>query len=955
MPLIDKNAAISLDPKLAETVATKATIPAVSPKTLYDAPVAAPAKVEMAPEATFNEGVIAGAKQTLAKALWDTMETPEFEVQPGYSPEVTYRHDVQKFGSQFNPDEQEYLLGAKSSEEYTHRLQVTVDKQQDMAVMAEAPVGAIAGSIVDVDLFLGFGVGKAVGAASKAAQLSKAVAMAGSGVVGGTAAGMLSTSTQEATNREDAMVVGDILASGVGSLFAGAANAPKFAPRKLPAGPDAVMAVDDAAGGSMRPLFSTYDRLASYIGKDKANTLLANPMDDIGDSAVTHARNAKLDGDRRLASYEAVVQGIVGRGITLNPRARAAIREQRLGLEYDMLKLLNTNRAREIDGLPPITHPNANVQKMADAYINSGYAVEMLKKMKAAGVDGADDIAESANYIPVRHSYDKMRRMVQQGKVSMDSIYQMYGSQIAKMYPGLTDLGLTPSKIGSHFVETQKGAAPVGGIRGVLKEELRHMLVNAGVGKDKIDNLLNDLYKKTEDAGKAANLRRRMDWDFGKVHVDNKGNTISINDFIESDVTSVMQRYNRSMAGRIGLAQAGYPTEASLREALQSGREAFKGDHNLYDKFVEDVQNGLLGRPTGEQLPDFLRTGNTVGAMMQLANSGLYNLVDYGTIAKNFGVTAVAKHFVKSLRGSGIGAVTVKDAETVQQVISGRLIAEGRMRDVVTHLEDNFEAPAGGLHEAVSYAGQSTRFLNGSEFVRRHQVNMVAGILDDLTTKLAAGDAKATEFFARQNIPADRIAAIKAQVDKHGTQLEDWDDYATKEYYTTQMISATDNIAVMVRNGEIPTMMAHSAVGKMLFPYLNFTFAMTQKLLRREYTRNGAVGVAGLLLAQAPLAVLSAAMINISGGKPWDEDLATKTVKALPTLGVGGVAYDFALRGEIGGVSPTFGAINQVAKTGGAIVSGNASSADLLKTVPGAAVFVPARMLTTLIDSEGKD
>lgn len=954
MPLIDKNAAISLDQKTADTIKTKASIPAVSPKTLYTAPVAAPAKIEMAPEATFQEGVIAGAKQTLVKALWDTMDTPDFEVQPGYSPEQAYRHDIKKFGAQFNPDEQEYILGAKSAEEYAHRLQVTVERQQDMAVMAEAPVGAIAGGIVDVDLFLGFGVGKVAGSVAKAAKLSRAVTMAGQAAVGGTVAGELSASTQEATGRDTAQVIGDILASGVGSLFAGTA-VPKFTPRKLPNGPEAALSVDAAAGGSMRAMLSTYDRLATLVGKDKANTLLANPMDDVGDSAVAYARNAKLDGDRRLASYEAVVQSIVGKGVTLNPRARAAIRQQRLSLEYDMLKLLNTNRAREIDGLPPIKHPNVDVQKMADAYIQSGYAVEMLKKMKSAGVDGADDIAESASYIPVRHSYDKMRLAVQRGTTTWESIAQMYGAQIAKMYPGLVELGLSPSKIGGHFIETQKGTAPVGGIRGVLKEELRHMLVNAGVGKDKIENLLNDLYKKTEDAGKAANLRRRMDWNFDKVHIDNKGNAISINDFIESDVTSVMQRYNRSMAGRIGLAQAGYPTESSLKEALNSGREAFKGDHNQYDKFVEDIHNSLMGRPTGEQLPDFLRTGNTVGAMMQLANSGLYNLVDYGTIAKNFGVTTVAKRFIKDLKGSGIAAVSVKDAETIQQVIAGRLIAEGRMRDVVTHLEDNFEAPAGGLHEAVSYAGQSTRFLNGSEFVRRHQVNMVAGILEDLTTKMGSGDRVATEFFVRQNIPVDRIAAIKAQVQKHGTVLEDWDDYTTKEYFTTQMVSATDNVAVMVRNGEIPAMMAHSAVGKMLFPYMNFTFAMTQKLLRRELSRNGATGVASLLLAQAPLAVLSAAMINVSGGKPWNEDLETKTVKALPTLGVGGVAYDFALRGEIGGVSPTFGALNQVAKTGKAVVGGNADSADLLKTVPGAAVFVPARMLTTLIDAEGKD
>lgn len=960
MELINKNVAISLNPEVvdASPKPSPTAMPAVSPKTLYAEPVAEPVEVEMSPEATFTEGLVAGARQTLAKALWDTMETPEFEAQPGYSPEQRYRHDIKTFGSQFAPDEQEYLLGAKSDEEYTHRLQVTVDKQQDLATMGEAPVGAFAGSVVDVDLFLGLGIGKVATTAAKAAKISRAVAAAGGAVSGAVITGGLSESTMEATNRDTAQVVGDILAGGVGGMFSGLSAVPKFKPKPLAGkGSAAAAEVDAKAGGDMSRLLSTYDRLKSYVGKDVADTLLANPMDDIGDSAVTYARNAKLDGDRRLAEYEKVVQGIVGKGLTLNPKTRAAIRSERLKLEHDMMKLMNTNRQREINGLPPLTSPDVNVQAMADAYVKSGYAQEMLKKMKAAGVDGAEDIDASAFYMPVRHNYTKMAAAVQKGATSWESLRIMYGSQIAKMYPGLTDLGLTPSSIGGHFIETQKGSAAIGGIRGVLKEELRHMLVNAGVSKDKIENLLTDLYAKTEDAGKASNLRRRMDWNFDKVHIDPQGRAISMNDFLDTDVTSVMQRYNRTMSGRIGLAQAGYKSEASFKEALMSTRDKFAGSPEGiqgYDQFMDDIQNSLLGRPTGEQMPDWLRAGNSVGAMMQLANSGLYNLVDYANIAHNFGIQAVAKHFIKSLKGSGIASVSIKDAETAQQVITGRLVAEGRMRDVVTHLEDNFEAPTGGLYEATSYAGQSTRFLNGSEYVRRHQVNMVAGVLDDLTTRLAAGDAKATEFFTKQNIPADKIDAIKAQVSKHGTILEEWDDYALKEYYTTQMISATDNIAVMVRNGEVPAMMAHSVIGKMLFPYMNFTFAMTQKLLRREYTRNGAVGVAALMVAQAPLATLSAALINISGGREWNDDLAIRATKALPIMGVGGVGFDAITRGELGGAAPIFGVFNQVGSAASSAAAGNLDAGTVLKTVPGASVFLPARMVVSLIDAENK-
>ena len=67
----------------------------------------------------------------------------------------------------------------------------------------------------------------------------------------------------------------------------------------------------------------------------------------------------------------------------------------------------------------------------------------------------------------------------------------------------------------------------------------------------------------------------------------------------------------------------------------------------------------------------------------------------------------------------------------LNDVISGRLISEGRMRSVINLHEDNFAGAVTLGHEWTRVAGQTTRFLNMSEWLRRQHINMITSIQAD--------------------------------------------------------------------------------------------------------------------------------------------------------------------------------------------------------------------------------
>lgn len=905
-------------------------------------------------------------EESLYRAIYDGLEEPEFQRDSTFDAAKTLQQDREAV--KLNPDFHKELLGSVSNDDYKYRWGRIRDKQIAQTAMSEAPVGAFVGAVMDADLLLGLGVTKAVrtiglttriGAPyshSVIAGTGRSLA-AGGAVLGGAVVG----GTSYSFDRSNEQVLWDAVGGAVGGLLDGFTAVPKAA-ATLPTVPNAGTQPQaaQAAISSFNPGFgqylSSWDKLNAY-SSDLANKLLANPMDDVAESAVAYGRSTLLEADRALVPLEQAIKAEVPGWRSIFPQTRARARAEAAELGRAARQWLNNAQQIEARGGVPAPPTDPRVKRIVDAYTEGNFGTIMGTRAQEAGVFGADALSPSKYYVPVRHSYLKMQEFVAQGKGSWTDLHKMYGQQIARIYPRLITpttnggLGLSPEALGKKFVYTQKlrQADPKAqAFRGTTQDELTEVLRAEGVEEGKIKGLLSTLQPKADEAGKQKNLRTRMDWDYEGTYLGSKGQVMSINEFMDDDLLGSLQTYARNMSGRIGLARMGFTKESELDDAIGKALDNLPAaERQKAQEFFGNVKAQLLGQPVGEAAPDWFRTLTSYGASTQLGNSGVYAIADYAQLVNEFGVSTVAKHFLKSTRGViNTKSITKAEAENIQQVISGQLFAEGRVRPFVTHLEDNWVGPAGSIHEVAQYGGQYIKYLNGSEFVRRHQINAVAGIMDELVGNLA--DVRKAEasakYFRSLNMSDTDIAEATAQVQRHGTVIDNW-DAAVKAKMMNTLISATDNIAITIRAGEQPAFIEHSAIGRVLFPYMRYVFGANQKILRRNYKRNGVMGVALYMSAAIPLSVVSGMMSNIIQGRDPEEDLVARTIRSLPGLGVASLAADGFIQGDVGGTAPVFAGPNNLFQMVDKLKRGELEVQDVLKAVPGANVFLPTRWL----------
>lgn len=570
-----------------------------------------------------------------------------------------------------------------------------------------------------------------------------------------------------------------------------------------------------------------------------------------------------------------------------------------------------------LDDVP--LHPS--MRKVMDTYINSGFAMRILDDSKTTGVlstvENADSIVRRPTYFPVKHNYDNMHNLVQDGKATWDDLATFYGEQITTMYTKLLDpkyakagrtyadvqkgaktattnpYKLTVKQVGQHFIETQRqGARSLGDVTtvGMNKEVMHAMLTKAGLTSDEAATATKRIFEEQTKQGTSApkNYKRRIEWNWNKAFTTSKGEVITMADLVDNSAMSSLDAYSRRMAHRNGLGRYGIRTEAELDKILESIPDnAPKGtDPQEVRRFLQDVRNDLLGNATGAQVPNSVRAAQSLADMFLLAGSGLLSLVDLTTqvvktgVIKNFG----AIHQGMKAALLPMSKFTKDEAKDFADIMTGRLMQGSRWKWFMTHYSDNFQV-GGGTAEAAQYYGQSARFMNMSETVKRFQIGMLMGTYLNTTKKAAQGSAADIKFLkTKMNMHDDLINGITTEWKKHGGDVDAW-NADVRIAYEQKIMHESDNLALTIQKGETPAILEYNAVGKVIFPYMRYAFAAQQKILRRTHNRDGAVGLALLLAAQTPVAMLVASAQNIRQGKEPDEDLVVGTIRAMTALG----------------------------------------------------------------------
>ena len=683
--------------------------------------------------------------------------------------------------------------------------------------------------------------------------------------------------------------------------------------------------------------------------------LLADPVHDNYDTVIARAVTHKRRGETSLHILDETLGDVVreyyGGGSRLsqfNPLQRAAQNRAERAAQRDFSTTLMRVQALEDDAIAAGNKfnlnaalnrvaPNEGIKRAVREYVDSNFAQEHMQAMKRTGVRGADELQAREVYSPLRWDYNAVIAATRRG-IPLDEIARWFGSDLARRFPDLIKGNRTVESLGSEFLRTQKEihSGLHGRLQGTTRESLEAMLTNRGMSNKEATALTDKLYNTSLDRGKAHNLHRRNRWDMQKQYAY-QGQVYTLADFADHNIMENLHTYNHMISHREALAATGIQGESDLRSLFQQIIDNAPEDANTegIKTFLNNTTDQLLGRAVGEYTPPWMRNSTIIGSALHLSNSGIYNAMDLMTTANEIGMRQMITKSVQALPEvfRDISKLSKSEAARLKDVLAADVLAEGRLKNFVTHFDDNHTVNSGTFSSAIANAAQSVKYLNASEHLRRWNVHIIASAYEDMIQGAVQGNKKFAEYFKSIGMSDELMGKIRKEIDTHGMLVNKWDAdvaFDTQRY----MSMASDNLAMTVHAGEVPALLEQTVTGKVIFPYMRYAFAGNQKILRRVNARSGLAGVAMLLAAQAPLSAMLAATINVTNGKEWDDNLAIVAMRTATSLGYISLAIDPIASGGFTNSAVVLSPLTNTLRLGKALVNEDSSLYDVTNNVP---------------------
>ena len=683
--------------------------------------------------------------------------------------------------------------------------------------------------------------------------------------------------------------------------------------------------------------------------------LLADPVHDNYDTVIARAVTHKRRGETSLHILDETLGDVVreyyGGGSRLsqfNPLQRAAQNRAERAAQRDFSTTLMRVQALEDDAIAAGNKfnlnaalnrvaPNDGIKRAVREYVDSNFAQEHMQAMKRTGVRGADELQAREVYSPLRWDYNAVIAGTRRG-IPLDEIARWFGSDLARRFPDLISGNRTVESLGREFLRTQKEihSGLHGRLQGTTRESLEAMLTNRGMSNKEATALTDKLYNTSLDRGKAHNLHRRNRWDMQKQYAY-QGQVYTLADFADHNIMENLHTYNHMMSHREALAATGIQGESDLRSLFQQIIDNAPENTNIegIKTFLNNTTDQLLGRAVGEYTPPWMRNSTIIGSALHLSNSGIYNAMDLMTTANEIGMRQMITKSVQALPEvfRDISKLSKSEAARLKDVLAADVLAEGRLKNFITHFDDNHTVNSGTFSSAIANAAQSVKYLNASEHLRRWNVHIIASAYEDMIQGAVQGNKKFAEYFKSIGMSDELMGKIRKEIDTHGMLVNKWDAdvaFDTQRY----MSMASDNLAMTVHAGEVPALLEQTVTGKVIFPYMRYAFAGNQKILRRVNARSGLAGVAMLLAAQAPLSAMLAATINVTNGKEWDDNLAIIAMRTATSLGYISQAIDPIASGGFTNSAVVLSPLTSTLRLGKALVNEDSSLYDVTNNVP---------------------
>lgn len=749
-------------------------------------------------------------------------------------------------------------------------------------------------------------------------------------------------------------------------------------------------------------LQSAADEMFYYTKGDPEeamNYILASPYTQ-GDDAVTHANAVLRDMEVKLVPFEESIvkatkelhgtTSVFGKLFRKDHNKRLQqtsmdVYSELQKIDQVVVEAAGTGKTLsnvEIHALIDATSNPDAIKASMKTYVDSNIAGEMYDHIKRVGLmddDALEHIVRRPTYVTTKHSYEAQKRFIDADTVSTTgrrlAVANFFGEQITKMYPDLmrgikgTDgkiINLKTDTIGAKFMDNMKVRSEnPNAVRtiGVSKDELYDMLTSQGLD-DAAAKALSVKLTQTRSAQQGEkHLRRRIDWDWTKTATAPDGTVFGMRDLVDQNAFHTIVDYNRRMSKRVGLAQYGFKDAQSLQDAKSRIMDNLpEGTNpNKARQYLDNVINGALGNPIGADMPDWVRSMNTIGGSILLSGSGLYNAIELGAQVQRLGLLRSIPHFAAALKPmvKTVGSYSKAEAKTLHDTLVGKMMSTDRWQNIMTHYADDFTIE-GGFHESVQYFGQATRFLNGSEYIKRYQIGLFASVFVDAFKGAAKGSPNSIKFLKDGLRFSDELLEkTTQQFNKHGDNIDGW-DADVRIAMEQKVFHEGDNLVHVVHNGEVPSFMEYSQVGKIIFPFMRYLFAMQQKILRRTHLRDGTTGVALVLAVQFPLAVMVAHTKRaMNGDKPYDMDnpedvkmFIRSTLNGMSGLGSMTYPIDIMMSGgQNMGSTIALAPIGKMVGLTEGIITGEATARDFKEATPFNTIL-PVNLLLAALNDE---
>jgi hypothetical protein len=683
-------------------------------------------------------------------------------------------------------------------------------------------------------------------------------------------------------------------------------------PNAVRSDPAAVVAAVDTAlaqGAKKRGfgeaiMWNTHKTMSNFgtVGKRIADFLYDNNS-DLSRHSVESQREAILHDLRRgQVEYEDLLRAEMaanGAGILkmLNPFTSREAYATQAKIEQAVQRELFRREQAARTGVAASDDVPANIKMMADKL--DAMHKRALAEMKAAGVEGAENLLERPGYLNrkwnsvmidnVIDRFEKagLNRVQAHAKV-VDlvavSLRRANGAMDEKLAKQIGGAIVDRAQRRGYF-EDSLFNAPAG--EGTLKE-LRDILSPMMNSAD-VERALNVLRVVDDEAGKAGILKHRMDLDYdATVRVGNE--TVGITDLIDSRVSTIVDQYNQRVATQVAFARSGLKKRSDverMREELlhDTPLEKRAEAKELFDNTIAHYR----GEPSGQRMNERMRLYSAYGRSISLAWSGLWQMTEYATAMGEYGLMKSLKYATQEFPGfKSLMRPDKQTATSLETVLADHSMQSLRLRPFLARYEDGYEmGTSSALQLSAQTIGQAVPMANAMKYVHHHQARMVGNLILDRVQQAAGGNAKAREALAKYGLEAPVMDKLAAEVKAKGFDVDAWDSavWADVRPVFAKMMDAS---VLKGRLGDVPAFAAFDNVGKFIFTYRTFVLSAHNKILAGGLERNGSAAVGLVLLYQLPLAMaaVQAHSVIMGEGLMEPEDMAAKAVGQMGGIGL---------------------------------------------------------------------